>query len=133
MAASVTAGVVSTFGAPVGGVMFSIEVTATYYGISNLWRSFFCAVWCVIVFNFLELLDVTGLFNDTDFENIDFNWEMIMFMLLGVITAILGSFFVYLVSKLIFIRKNAVIPILHNRFVYTLSVAMICAVCTFPS
>ena len=85
MAASVTAGVVATFGAPVGGVMFSIEVTATYYGISNLWRSFFCAVWCVIVFNFLALLDVTGLFNDTDFEQIDFNWEMLIFMLLGVI------------------------------------------------
>lgn len=43
LAASVAVGVTSSFGAPIGGTLFSIEVTATYYFVSNLWRTFFCA------------------------------------------------------------------------------------------
>jgi chloride channel 2 len=41
LAASVAAGVTATFGAPIGGVLFSIEVTSTYYMVSNLWKAFF--------------------------------------------------------------------------------------------
>lgn len=41
LAASVSAGVTATFGAPIGGVLFSIEATATYYFVSNLWKTFF--------------------------------------------------------------------------------------------
>jgi chloride channel 2 len=41
LAAAVAAGVTATFGAPIGGVLFSIEVTSTYYFVSNLWKGFF--------------------------------------------------------------------------------------------
>ena len=37
-------GVSSTFGAPIGGVLFSIEVTATYFYIPIYWKCFFTAV-----------------------------------------------------------------------------------------
>lgn len=33
LAAGVAAGVTATFGTPVGGVLFSIEVTSTYYAV----------------------------------------------------------------------------------------------------
>ena len=36
LASAVAVGVSITFGSPVGGVLFSIEVTATYYNVSNL-------------------------------------------------------------------------------------------------
>lgn len=41
MGASVAAGVTAAFGAPIGGVLFSIEVTSTYFMVNNLWKSFF--------------------------------------------------------------------------------------------
>ena len=41
LAASVAVGVTSSFGAPIGGTLFSIEVTATYYFVNNLWKTFF--------------------------------------------------------------------------------------------
>lgn len=43
LAAAVAVGVTATFGAPIGGVLFSIEVTSTYYFVSNLWKTFFCS------------------------------------------------------------------------------------------
>lgn len=43
LAASVAAGVTATFNAPIGGVLFSIEVTTTYYVVGDLWKAFFTA------------------------------------------------------------------------------------------
>ena len=31
-------GVVATFGTPIGGILFSIEVTATHYMVSHSWK-----------------------------------------------------------------------------------------------
>ena len=36
-------GVACCFAAPVGGVLFSIEVTAVYFAVRNYWRGFFAA------------------------------------------------------------------------------------------
>lgn len=51
---AVAAGVTAVFGAPVGGVLFSIEVTMTHYRVGNLWRAFICAVLCVSTFEALN-------------------------------------------------------------------------------
>jgi len=48
VAASIAAGVAAAFGTPIGGVLFSIEVTSSFYMISNLWRGFFVSVVTVI-------------------------------------------------------------------------------------
>lgn len=50
LAAASAAGVVATFGTPVGGVLFSIEVTATHYLVPSLWGGFFCALCTVGLF-----------------------------------------------------------------------------------
>jgi len=50
-AASAAVGVASSFNAPVGGLLFSVEVTSTYYLISNYWKSFVAAVAASIVCN----------------------------------------------------------------------------------
>ncbi|OQR92937.1 Chloride Channel (ClC) Family [Achlya hypogyna] len=44
LAASAAVAVSSAFGSPIGGVLFSIEVTATYYLISNYLKAFVSAV-----------------------------------------------------------------------------------------
>ena len=67
LAAAVAAGVAATFGAPVGGVLFSIEVTASYYLVSNMWKAFFCAGWCSVVYNILRVTDLTDLVTEIKF------------------------------------------------------------------
>lgn len=61
MSAAVASGIASTFGAPIGGVLFSIEVTASFYMVSNMWKGLFCALWCSILYNFLSMFEITYL------------------------------------------------------------------------
>ena len=62
LAAAVGAGVTATFGTPIGGVLFSIEVTSSYYIVANLWRTFFCSVFTIIVYCFFRLVSKFELF-----------------------------------------------------------------------
>jgi H+/Cl- antiporter ClcA len=52
-AASTAVGVSSTFNSPVGGLLFSIEVTSTFYLVSNYWKSFIAAVAGCVACNLL--------------------------------------------------------------------------------
>ena len=56
LAAACAVGVACTFAAPIGGVLFSIEVTATYFAVQNYWRGFYSAVCGAFVFRLLAIL-----------------------------------------------------------------------------
>lgn len=66
-ASAVAAGMTVTFGAPMGAVMFSIEVSSTYYMVSNLFKGFFCATFAIIMFNLEEKLGWLDLYTRTSF------------------------------------------------------------------
>lgn len=55
LAAACAVGVASCFGAPIGGVLFSIEVTTVYFAVRNYWRGFFSAVCSATVFRLLAV------------------------------------------------------------------------------
>lgn len=44
MSAAAAAGVSVAFGAPIGGVLFSLEEVSYYFPMKTLWRSFFSAM-----------------------------------------------------------------------------------------
>ena len=44
LSAACSLGPAAVFGAPVGGVFFSIEVTATFFYVHSLWKGILCAV-----------------------------------------------------------------------------------------
>lgn len=56
----------ATFGTPFGGVLFSIEVTATCYMVRNLPRAFLTAVCASLVYNMVGLRDAFALFQDNN-------------------------------------------------------------------
>ncbi|VDO36834.1 unnamed protein product [Haemonchus placei] len=61
LAAGCAVGVACTFSAPVGGVLFSIEVTSAYFAVRNYWRGFFAATCSATLFSVLRgLLRGTG-------------------------------------------------------------------------
>jgi chloride channel 2 len=116
LAAAVAAGVTSTFGAPIGGVLFSIEVTSTYYVVGNLWKAFFCAIWCVCSFKTLQNIPAIKFIPETDFDKIEFfgNYEFFSYALLGVISGIIGALFVYVFSQISVLRTKLRFPFISG-------------------
>ncbi len=71
LGAACAAGVSATFGAPVGGVLFAIEVTSTYYSISHLWKAMFTSVCGAVLFRIGRDLGSLALFRLTTFSSAD--------------------------------------------------------------
>ena len=54
LSAASAAGVAVAFGAPVGGVLFSLEEVSYFFPPKVMWRSFFCAMIAAITLKFLN-------------------------------------------------------------------------------
>ena len=68
LSAACAAGVSATFGAPVGGVLFSIEVTSTFYSISHLWKAMYTSVCGALLFRVSREYGSLALFHLTKFS-----------------------------------------------------------------
>ncbi|XP_078374298.1 chloride channel protein 2-like isoform X2 [Oculina patagonica] len=143
LAAACAVGVSSCFGSPIGGVLFSIEVTATYFAVRNYWRGFFAAVCGALMFRLLAVFDkeeetVTALFK-TNFR-LDFPFdveEFIAFASIGLFCGFGGALFVFTHRKLVDVQRThkhtKVAQFLsRNRFIYPAVVVFIIATITFP-
>lgn len=94
LSAASAAGVAVAFGAPIGGVLFSLEEVSYFFPPKVMWRSFFCAMIAAVTLRFLDPFG-TGklvLFQVT----YDKDWhafELVPFLLLGVFGGVYGAFF----------------------------------------
>ena len=60
LAAGCAVGVACTFSAPIGGVLFSIEVTSVYFAVRNYWRGFFAATCSATIFRILRMFSASA-------------------------------------------------------------------------
>ncbi len=95
LSASAASGVAVAFGAPIGGTLFSLEEVSYYFPPKTLFRTFFC---CIVAALSLKFLDPYGTGKIVIFEvRYVTDWrffEMIAFILLGVIGGALGALFI---------------------------------------
>ncbi|VVD05988.1 unnamed protein product [Leptidea sinapis] len=102
LAAACAVGVASCFAAPVGGVLFSIEVTTTYFAVRNYWRGFFAACVCAIMFRLLSVWSgatptVKPLFPTSLPQDFPFDpQEFAVFVLLGIVCGLMAALWVWL-------------------------------------
>lgn len=141
LAAACAVGVASCFAAPVGGVLFSIEVTTVYFAVRNYWRGFFAAVCGATIFRLLAVWfegadTVTAVFR-TNFT-MDFPFdpqELFVYALIGVVSGVGGAFYVWVHRQYVmFMRKNKAINsfLQKNRFIYPGIVSLMVATVSFP-
>jgi chloride channel 3/4/5 len=95
LSASAAAGVAVAFGAPIGGVLFSLEEVSYYFPPKTLFRTFFC---CIVAALSLRFLDPYGTGKIVLFEVryiIDWKFfEVFAFILLGILGGLLGALFI---------------------------------------
>eukprot|EP00736_Rhodelphis_marinus_P009089 Rmarinus@m.8380 len=125
LAAAAAAGVSATFGAPMGGVLFSIEVTATYFMVHNLWKAVFAAVTGLLLTQLLRLSEFLVLFDHTTFDDDGVSLELPLFVLLGAGMGLLSSLFIHIVVRVIFARRSSTLG--QQRFVFTMLIGAISA------
>uniref|UniRef100_A0AAQ5WZI3 Chloride channel protein n=1 Tax=Amphiprion ocellaris TaxID=80972 RepID=A0AAQ5WZI3_AMPOC len=141
LSAACAVGVGCCFAAPIGGVLFSIEVTSTFFAVRNYWRGFFAATFSAFIFRVLAVWNqeeetITALFK-TRFR-LDFPFdlqELPAFAILGIACGFGGALFVYL-NRLIVecMRKQKTINkfLLRKRLVYPALVTLLVSTLTFP-
>ena len=95
LSASAASGVAVAFGAPIGGVLFSLEEVSYYFPPKTLFRTFFC---CIASALSLKFLNPYGTNKIVIFEvRYDTDWmffEMIAFIMLGVLGGATGALFI---------------------------------------
>ncbi|EGV93990.1 Chloride channel protein, skeletal muscle [Cricetulus griseus] len=123
------------------GVLFSIEVTSTYFAVRNYWRGFFAATFSAFVFRVLavwnkDAVTITALFR-TNFR-MDFPFdlkELPAFAVIGICCGFLGAVFVYLHRQVMLgVRKHKALSqfLAKHRLLYPAIVTLVIASLTFP-
>ncbi|XP_037129075.1 chloride channel protein 1 isoform X1 [Syngnathus acus] len=134
-------GVGCCFGTPLGGVLFSIEVTSTYFAVRNYWRGYFAATFSAFIFRVLSVwnkdaVTITALFKTNFRKDFPFDLqELPAFAIIGISCGFLGAFFVYLNRQVVlFMRRPTALTrfLTKHRLIYPGAVTFIIATFTFP-
>ncbi|KAI0981484.1 hypothetical protein GJ496_000946 [Pomphorhynchus laevis] len=133
-------GVAATFNAPIGGVLFSIELTSNYFAIRNYWRGFYASLLGAIVFRGISLIrDESSTLLPVQFlkfhtEHPFAPAEIIAYIILGVYSGIFGAMFTLLHKKIVIFERQIKLKISFGvrKMVYTTIVSLIIFTTTFP-
>ncbi|KAK3854913.1 hypothetical protein Pcinc_038650, partial [Petrolisthes cinctipes] len=115
VSAGAAAGVAAAFGAPVGGVLFSLEEGASFWNQALTWRVFFAAMMSTFTLNLVlsayngvpGKLTYNGLLNFGKFDDLTYEiWEFLPFLLMGVVGGLLGALYNYINQKLTAFRMK---------------------------
>ncbi|KAE9552456.1 hypothetical protein FO519_004341 [Halicephalobus sp. NKZ332] len=138
------AGIACTFYSPCGAVLYAIESTHKYFAVKHSWRSFLATTCAALVFRYANRLiapphigDTILAYYETYFPNEVFVAEEIpVFILLGILSGLLGASFVYVHRKIIHFRKvNRTYRRIFGKnynITFTVFVAFVVGVITFP-
>lgn len=138
------AGVSAAFGAPIGGMLFSLEEAASFWNQNLIWRTLFASIISSFTLNIvlsayhgLHDLTFTGLFNLGKFDSpLSFQYfELPIFMVFGVAGGLLGAMWNDLNTRINAFRKRF-IPwklgkVLEAVMVAMLGVTLACAMIYF--
>ncbi|XP_076336973.1 H(+)/Cl(-) exchange transporter 5-like isoform X1 [Tachypleus tridentatus] len=132
LSAASAAGVSVAFGAPIGGVLFSLEEVSYYFPLKTLWRSFFCALVAAFI-----LRSINPFGNDhlvMFYMDYSRNWifvELIPFIILGILGGLIGTIFIKGNIMWCNYRKQSVLG--KYPITEVLVISLITAIISFPN
>ncbi|XP_074781037.1 chloride channel protein ClC-Kb-like isoform X1 [Athene noctua] len=141
LVAAQAVGVATVFGAPISGVLFSIEVMSSHFAVRDYWRGFFAATCGAFMFRLLAVFNseqetIAAVFK-SDLK-IDFPFDLLetfFFAILGAVCGLLGCAYLFCQRWLLAaVKENWLTAKLlaTDKPVYTVLVVLALASVTFP-
>eukprot|EP00591_Stephanopyxis_turris_P010871 CAMPEP_0195509810 /NCGR_PEP_ID=MMETSP0794_2-20130614/2637_1 /TAXON_ID=515487 /ORGANISM="Stephanopyxis turris, Strain CCMP 815" /LENGTH=800 /DNA_ID=CAMNT_0040637115 /DNA_START=515 /DNA_END=2914 /DNA_ORIENTATION=- len=143
VACGAAAGVCSAFGAPIGGVLFSLEEGASYWSTKLTWRAFFCAMITLGTLFGIRNIDTTwgqanisklfsfGEFTSSKETSAYSIWELLLFIVIGSLGGLIGAVFNSFNEHLTVWRMHKVYPSKFRKFCEVIAVAVLISVVSF--
>ena len=86
LSAASAAGISVAFGAPIGGVVFSLEEMSYYFSSDTMWHSFFCAMAAAVALKLMDPFRTEKLVVFQVQYNRDWHgFEMMFYLMLGIL------------------------------------------------
>ena len=134
LSAACAAGVAAAFGAPIGGVLYSLEELSTYFPQQTMLRCFVCAIAATLTLQFVDPYQLGRLTQFPVIYTSSLGWsyiELFPFALVGVCGGAAGAAFIRVSSWLQRFRR---LSVLHSRPVLECAAcAALSALLKFPS
>eukprot|EP01126_Amoeba_proteus_P057197 TRINITY_DN7263_c0_g1_i17.p1 TRINITY_DN7263_c0_g1~~TRINITY_DN7263_c0_g1_i17.p1 ORF type:complete len:618 (+),score=99.53 TRINITY_DN7263_c0_g1_i17:604-2457(+) len=138
LAAACAIGVSGNFGTPFGGLLFSIEVTSTYYPIKNYYYAFITSFSGSFVFLILWNFFLGQSFFTPFFpaqnrcDRVQTFWDFVITAVIGVICGLTSVIIIKGYSGVMYLKKKYSHFFLFRRYPYTILIALLSGICTFP-
>ncbi|KAJ8395153.1 hypothetical protein AAFF_G00036090 [Aldrovandia affinis] len=142
LVAAAAVGVASCFGAPISGVLFSVEVMGTHFVVRDYCRCFFSAACGALTFRLLSVWSreqetVQALFKTSFSSDLPYHAaEILVFALLGLLCGAVGCFYLFCHRRILqFTKTNRLISkvLATEKALYTGMVVFLLASVTFPN
>uniref|UniRef100_A0A8V0YX02 Chloride voltage-gated channel Kb n=1 Tax=Gallus gallus TaxID=9031 RepID=A0A8V0YX02_CHICK len=141
LVAAQAVGVATVFGAPISGVLFSIEVMSSHFAVRDYWRGFFAATCGAFMFRLLAVFNseqetIAALFKSN--LKIDFPFDLpetFFFVILGAICGAIACAYLFCQRWLLAaVKENRLTGRLlaTDKPLYTVLVVLLLASITFP-
>lgn len=134
LSAAAASGISVAFGAPIGGVLFSLEQLSYYFPDKTMWQSFVCAMIAAVTLQALNPFH-TGkiVLFQVRYTTGWHGFELFPFILLGITGGLFGGIFIRLNITIAQFRRSDIYP-LRNRPILEVSIAaLIAALINFPN
>lgn len=134
LSAASAAGISVAFGAPIGGVLFSLEQLSYYFPDKTMWQSFVCAMVAAVTLQALNpfhtgkivLFQVT---HSSDWHS----FELPPFILLGLMGGIFGGLFIHLNMLVTQFRRSEHNPLRNRQLLEVLFISALSALINYPN
>ncbi|XP_042335951.1 chloride channel protein ClC-Kb-like isoform X2 [Sceloporus undulatus] len=141
LVAGAAVGVATVFGAPISGVLFSIEVVSSHFAVRDYWRGFFSATCGAFMFRLLAVFNseqetIMAIFKTSFQIDLPFDLpETFFFMFLGAVCGVVSCAYLFCQRWLLgYIRRNSFTAVLlaTEKPLYSALVALLLSSMTFP-
>lgn len=131
MACACAVGLASSFGTPIGGVLYALETTSSFYLVATFWKCTLATLAGALVYDMLYKTPLVEAFANTAFSESDYTpTQIILFAFMGALLGVAGAFFVRCVHYVYLLRKRKIPG--TNRYILLATVGVIASLLQYP-